>query len=178
MKRLLLLFIVTIVCSCKGNKVFYEYEDVETKTYAVLEISKKSKEVNYRALSDNYSNNFNQINGNKSILGEDIGINYFFDLFMIDNNLKLKTCADFDGGKVMVYNKNENDTIFLIKDKSEKIKCLEEYDITWFPPYMKKVDRINYDKFPEDIREAVIAIDKHKSYEKIQEILQKQKNSN
>ena len=178
MKRLLLLIIATIVCSCTSNKVFYEYEDEETRTYAVLEMSKKRPLVSYKYARDNDFNKLLYIRGTKSLLtSDDIGIPVLFDLLIIDSTLNIISCGDLDGGSVFIYDKDEKQEgkVLLIKEKRDKIKCLETHDITWFPPYMKKVDKINYNKFPEEIRETVIAIDKNKSQEKIQEILQKQK---
>ena len=96
-------------------------------------------------------------------------------LCSIDFEFNLTSCFDFDGGRALIYYQDEKENNKIIFKKSDKIKCLETHDITWFPPYMKKVDKIDYNKFPEEIRETVIAIDKNKSQEKIQEILQKQK---
>ena len=179
MKRLLLLIFVIVVFGCKSNKIFYEYEDVGTKTYAILEISEKGKQVDYLSVSNSYSNRFICLEGNKSrIYLDDIGVNYFLGMSIIDFEFNLTSCFDFDGGQALIYYQDEKENNKIIFKKSDKIKCLETHDITWFPPYMKKVDKIDYNKFPEEIRETVIAIDKNKSQEKIQEILQKQKNSN
>ena len=67
--------------------------------------------------------------------------------------------------------------MLVILKKNEYIKCLKTYDITWFPPYMKEVDEIDYNKFPLDIRKAVKKVNKNSSNE-IQKILNKQKDSN
>ncbi|QXP58264.1 hypothetical protein [Olleya sp. HaHaR_3_96] len=173
MKKIFLLIIVISFLSCKSHKVFYAYED--KNTYAVLEMSTKKSEVTYKAVSHRYPNKFIRISGLKSLIREDyIGISYFNDLAVIDYNLELTPCIDIDGGKALIYILEGDKITF---KESKNIECLKNYKIEWFPQTMTKVDKINYSKFPEEIRETAIALDKGGTVEKIEKLLQKKSDS-
>ncbi len=173
MKKLFFILVVITLFGCKSQKMLYAYED--ENTYAVLEMSTKKSEVTYKAVSHRYPNKFIRITGLKSLIREDyIGVNYFNDLAVIDYNLELSTCIDIDGGKALIYIPEGDKIIF---KKSEDIECLKNYKIEWFPETMTKIDKIDYSKFPEDIREIAIAFDKGTTVENLEVLLKKKRDS-
>ena len=99
-------------------------------------------------------------------------IKSFYDLGIIDYNNELDHCNSFENEEVFVY-KKKSDSIFFLK--SEKVKCLDDYRVNWFPPYMTRVKKIDYSKFPDDIQEAIIAIDKGKTFDQVESVLKKVK---
>lgn len=144
------LLLVVSLLSCNSHRVFYVYEDSQTNTYAVLELSEKRQEVYYKAVSNKYNNTFTFVKGLKSLIQDDyIGINNFLSSSIIDKDLELETCVDFKGEKTLLYEQQENKIILI---ENERIKCLENLDLDWFPPFMVKVDKIDYSHFHKDIQ--------------------------
>ncbi len=174
MKKIICLFILVALFSCNSHKVFYAYEDNKTNTYAVLELSNKHYNVKYKYASDNFDYKYLEISGIKSYI-DDIGVPSFLELSVIDNNNNLDGCVDLDTPKSFIYSLDKPEHNKIILESKGAVNCLDKFNLTWFPPYMTKVKKIDYSKFPEDIREAVIAIDKGKSAKKVDAILAKAK---
>ena len=85
-------------------------------------------------------------------------------MFVIENEYKPKYkfgLLDFasNPGYSVLYHIEENDTIFNdARDARNDFEYLKEgrgfkeNGIKWFPPYMVKVDKIDYSKFPKSIQ--------------------------
>jgi len=179
MKKLLLLFIISSLFSCKSGYIYYAYENLETKTYAILQISKKGTNIQYKSASEIYPDKYIYIYGTRPYIRNNqyIKFNSFYDLTFITSTNKLDACPNFDDNdrEILVYLKEDDRIVF---EKNKNMKCFKERHIYWFPPYMTKVKKIDYTKFPKDIREAIIAIDKEKPYKKIIKILKVDENEN
>lgn len=92
----------------------------------------------------------------------------------IDSGLNLMHCINSGTKEVFVYQKKTNEDRYEFAYK-ENIDCLEKHNITWFPPYLTRVKKIDYTKFPENIREAIIILDKSGQLQEAEEALNKQK---
>ena len=197
-KVFLLLIIVTIISSC-NKKIYYEYLDAETKNYYTLKIDKKKNLALFNGTAE--GSDLNRIkyysitgdsyiikNGKKNNLNNDYtyGVKNIYKTSVIDWLYESHDCIDLfsenNDYSLKYLSKNGKDSISLLKINArlliEKDSCTQLFNIKYFPPYLKKTNKIDYTKFPEDIREAIIALDKGKSYEEVEEILQKQKDAN
>lgn len=173
MKKIFLILLVLSMTSC-GKSIYYVY-DYDTKyhtNYCTLEITRK-KEIIYRASSDEYwsqsypfSNLYIYIYSDK--YATDITKNHYSfvsgiaDLILVENEFKPKfknafvvTFIDKPGYSIL-YKKEGNDTIFNVADNDfeylKEGRGFKENGIKWFPPYMVKVDKIDYTKFPKSIQ--------------------------
>ncbi len=171
------LFVLIAMVSCNSHKILYAYEDSKSDIYAVLELSEKNYDVHFKYVNPKVNYEYIEILGKKNY-SYDIGIPIFFDLFIIDNKKDVHVCGTFDNEQAFIYEKDKEQKDKIILIKKGQVKCLEQYGITQFPPHMTKVKKMDYSKFPEDIQEAVIAIDKGKSAEKVDAILAKAKKAN
>jgi hypothetical protein len=172
MKKIILIVLTLNFLSC-GKSIYYvyEYKDKENNSYCTLEITNK-KEIIYRATSDYYwansypfSNIYIYIYSDKnatSINENRYSFVYgFSELYLIENDIKPKykySFIDF-GNKPsysIFYRKDQNDTIVnTARGDFEYLKegtGFKENGIKWFPPYMVKVDKIDYTKFGKEIQ--------------------------
>ena len=104
MKRIFLVITLLFILSCKSNSDIYEYFDLKSNTYSVIESSKKTKSVSYKSVSDEYINKFIYIEGTTLYdYDEYLGIENFYDLFIINNDTKLASCSSFEGKEAFLY---------------------------------------------------------------------------
>lgn len=171
MKKIILMLTVFTFLSC-GSSIYYayEYKDNENNSYCTLEITKK-KEIIYRGSSDYYwadsypfSNLYIYIYSDK--FATDINKNHygfvsgFSELYLIENEEKLKyKYATLNLGNNSIpsvfYSIEDKDTIVNTENKFEYLKKIDgfkENGIKWFPPYMIKIDKIDYAKFRDRIQ--------------------------
>ncbi|HEX8575732.1 MAG TPA: hypothetical protein VF677_05515 [Flavobacterium sp.] len=172
MKNSILLLSACLFFSC-GKSVYYAYEFSnelnDYYSYCTLEIT-KNKEIIYRASSYKYhhvyphNNIYVYIYSNKEAAG--ISKNYYnfgatiSDLWTIKygDNLKMQggfIYFDYPSDSSISYRIEENDTIVCTTNDFEYLKKgygYKENGILWFPEYMVKVDKIDYNKFYKSIR--------------------------
>ena len=174
MKNLILIALTCLCFSC-GKSVYYAYEYRDAindhYSYCTLEVTRK-KEIIYRASSDDYFVYPNNVHlfvciysdkdaakvsknyyGFGSAISElwTIKVNDVPNLKMPGNLLSLDNEVDSS----VSYGIMENDTIVRSTDDFEYLKKgrgFKENGILWFPKYMVKVDRIDYNKFYKQIR--------------------------
>jgi hypothetical protein len=174
MKKIILILLVFILISCaKSTYYAYEYKHNDYYNYCTLEITEK-KEVIYRASADYYqsrsypySNLYIYIYSDKD--ATDVNKNHysfvsgFSELYLIKTDLKPKLehrFLDFGNkpGYSVLYRIDDEikDTIFSTADNDfEYLKegtGFETNGIKWFPPYMVKIDKIDYTKFHKSIQ--------------------------
>ncbi|WP_438710668.1 hypothetical protein ACSTS3_18110 [Aquimarina muelleri] len=146
--------------SC-SRSIYYAFE--EKGTYCTFEVNKK--EIIYRAVSEKhyklnsyptkdyvYINSFNHwYEHTKPEIGKGALVYYLkkiesYTPYMCNTSTSLQNDAD----NFLFYSKTENtDSLELIlkKELVKNEKCFTEHKITWFPPYLKKVKKIDYKKF-------------------------------
>ena len=173
MKKLILLLSLVFL-SC-GKSMYYAYEitDKNYSSYCTLEITSK-KEIIYRGssykyLSDSYpySNEYIYIHlyGDQSATDINDWRNSFVhgiaDLWIIKKDLKPKLeqrLIDFvyKPDYSVLYKKTESDTIISVANNNfeylKEGRGFETNGIKWFPPYMVKIDKIDYAKFGKSIQ--------------------------
>lgn len=173
MKKIILILLVLSMTSC-GKSIYYVY-DYDTKyhtNYCTLEITRK-KEIIYRASSDEYwsrsypfSNLYIYIYSDK--YATDIDRDYYrfvsgtSELHFIKNEFEPKyrrSILNLESVTVpsVMYRIDENDTIFNVTRNNDfehlkKVSGYKENGVLWFPPYMVKVDKIDYTKFGKEIQ--------------------------
>lgn len=143
--------------------------DEDHYSYCTLEITGK-KEIVYRAVSYKYwnlsnaSNSYVYIYSDKS--SKDVNDNHYSFVTAISDISYIRSgyepefkhffvhFADKPGYSVL-YRREINDTIYSTADNDfEYLKegqGFKENGIKWFPPYMVKGDKINYEKFGKKI---------------------------
>jgi hypothetical protein len=148
--------------SC-SKSAYYAFQDNSTYSYCTIEVTKK-KEVIYRASSLNYFNKscfvyISSLNDNyyKNINNDTIGLeNPHLEMFYIGTEYPIKYKFELvrngnpELNKLYIsFIKVKNDTIKtqyylnnLVKETS-----LQKAGVKWFPPYLIKVDKIDYSKF-------------------------------
>jgi hypothetical protein len=172
MKKIILIVLTLNFLSC-GKSVYYVFDDVKDKdypSYCSLEITKK-KEIIYRASSYKYSSQSYPFSNlyiyiYSDQLSTDIDKDYYrfvsgtSDLFFIKNEFKPKyqhSLLNLANNVVpsIYYRIEENDTIINSEHDFEYLKKVDgfkENGILWFPPYMVKVDKIDYTKFKKSVQ--------------------------
>jgi hypothetical protein len=171
MKYIYSILIIFYLTSCSRSIYYaYEYEDQDNISYCTIEVTKK-KEIIYRAYSSEYWKYNYPINnlyvyihsGNKSSTVSDESIHFvcnISDVAYIKNsfNTEYEKClANFleSFGCPIGYRINKSDTITkwnypeaedFPKYTKGDICLLKEVGIKWFPPYMVKVNEIDYKK--------------------------------
>ena len=170
MKKLFLILICISLLSC-GKSVYYVYDQSEYKdhySYCTLEITRKN-EIIYRAASYKYwylsypvSNVFLYLYSNK--YETDVTEKYYrfvapsADISYVKNGYKSKFNHFFitfdEPEKSIYYSRKSNDTIYGTTDFDyiKNVYSFKEHGINWFPPYMVKVDKIDYTKFGSKIQ--------------------------
>ncbi len=177
MKQLFfLLFIIFSVASC-SKSTFYAYE--KNGDYCTLEVT-KTNDVIYRAY---YGNNYNkEYTGEYRPTQEFITSNIYIYIYSLDGRVEeyisiesefdmylLRVDEDkFDSCFYDILDKKDSDITYVKKGKDSldllwtpnikrdllKEACYKENNITWFPPYLNRIAKINYKKF----KQANIAI--------------------
>ena len=172
MKNTILIVMIFIFLSC-GKSVYYVYDDLANKdypSYCALEITKK-KEIIYRGSSYKYwshshpqSNIFIYIYSDKN--ATDITKNHYrfvsgtSQLYLIENKIKPKYIGrvlNLENNVIpsVFYSIEENDKIVNSEENFEYLKKVDgfkENGVLWFPPYMVKIDKIDYKKFGKEIQ--------------------------
>ena len=170
MKKFSAVIIILSLFGCKSGKTYYAYEDAVAQTYAVMVVSKNHGSVQYQASSNRYPDKYIYINGrNSPLYVSEVEIDVFSDITIINRIDKLEDCLSLDGGMVVSYT-TKGDSIFY--SFSREVECLDRFKVEWFPPYMTKVKKIDYNKFPENLRKAIIAINKNKPFRKVEKAIQ------
>lgn len=175
MKKLFLLVFFFSLLSC-SKSIYYAYyeKDINHPSYCTLEITKK-KEIIYRASSYEYSSQSYPFDNLYIYIYSDkyatnIDENYYSfvsggtsDIVYIKNEFKPKFSSFFlffdyyKPGYSISYFRDGNDTIFsTARNDFEYLKTkgigFKEHGIKWFPPYMVKVDKIDYTKFKKSVQ--------------------------
>ncbi len=160
---LIVILLITISCN---RSIYYAYE--KGGTYATLEFS-KDKHIIYRAKSDeNYKPNLgtwskeyvylnsqdvDEEDNDFIAIRENFILEYIIDLEEESNRSCFSTMTtDFLWNSYVKYKKVTSDSLILIwsNERYENLKkepCFEESGITWFPPYLKRIKKIDYKKF-------------------------------
>lgn len=83
----------------------------------------------------------------------------FCTMGRFDEEAKLNKVYDKDlsGDTYLIYYRESIDSLSLLftkdmREEFEKEPCFKEMDLWWFPPYMKQVDKIEYEKFNLDVK--------------------------
>jgi len=160
MKRLILiLFILFSSCS---RSIYYAYENSADESYCTFEVN--DKEIIYRAVSKehyviNSSPNKHYIhiqtpNGFYKSKEPKIDIGsvlvYLKDIESNTSGISVSSDTIPNHSGYLFYNKiKEKDSLELVKNEElmKKERLFSENDLFWFPPYLKKVKQIDYDKF-------------------------------
>ncbi|WP_438710669.1 hypothetical protein ACSTS3_18115 [Aquimarina muelleri] len=153
--------------SC-SRSIYYAFE--EKGTYCTLE-EKKNGTVIYRAVSkEHYKKSSSSINYlhiyspySSYELYTGIGNNFFLT-YIQNNELKdKKICRDTfvpaPYQNFLHYLKKNEDSLKLLSDIENDLKnqsCFAEHKITWFPPYLKKIKKIDYKKFNLPLKEKYL----------------------
>lgn len=156
--------IISFLLSSCSKSLYYAYE---TKgSYNTFEIT-KNNEVIYRASSNHYkTNDITSIDyvyvyspNSTTSLGFALGKNSLLkDLRNIELKKETicgtssKNLTDFLNDFVLYTHTDKKDSLELVmtskmKTKLLEEKCFKERGLTWFPPYVKRVKKINYNKF-------------------------------
>ncbi|WP_064968110.1 hypothetical protein [Tenacibaculum ovolyticum] len=149
--RRILIFLLIIACLSSCSKsVYYAYKD-ENK-YATIEVTKKN-ELFYRAIYDNnyiYIYSFLSYKKDNSIF------------YLKDPNIMFWKREEHDEFDLCFFSGKNEDFVLYEKQGSQNMwklsrsisdnlllnePCLKENNIDWFPEYMVKVDKIDYEKF-------------------------------
>lgn len=169
MKGIILLLGIFIFSSCAKSN-YYAYENRESNSYCTIEVTRQ-KEFIYRASSSNYwnkgskkSNKFIYMSSMKNIdftkiNNDDVSfLNNFLEIYYINNfppRYKFGAIENTFPNKIYInFLKKDNDSLkseYYIKDLPKQ-NSLDEAGVNWFPPYMLKVNKINYLKFPKEIQ--------------------------
>ena len=164
------LYIVTLLflSSC-SRSIYYAFE--EKGTYCTLE-EKKNGEVIYRAVSKEHYNiessgfkEYLYVHSPNSANTIYIGIGTGF-VFRFVQNIKLDiedmcfSKSEYIPNKSLVhYSREGKDSLDLLtnlKTELAKEPCFAEHKITWFPPYLKKIKKIDYKKFNLPLKEKYL----------------------
>ena len=157
-----------LLSSC-SRSIYYAFE--KEGTYSTLE-EKKNGDVIYRAISKehyftersgfkNYIYLYSPISSNNIYTG--IGTDFI--LMFIENldPYTENTCTtnnQFNPDKNIIhYSKKNRDSLDLLtnlKTELGKEPCFIKHKITWFPPYLKKVKKIDYKKFNLPLKEKYL----------------------
>lgn len=163
MRKLTLVNILLPLLFLGCNKsIYYAYET--PKSYCVFEVTSRN-DVVYRATSENYDPAFLYLKG----IGdyeESSGYKYLnirdpFDLYFINEKApqNMDYCSSFafdqdsDSEVIFLYGSQEmQDSLKLFSHPSnDSLKvnypCFQNCGLNWFPPYLKKVDNIDYSRF-------------------------------
>ena len=160
MRYLYIITILIIFTSCHRS-TYYVYEQGDT--YATIEITKdnefiyRAKSVAHYLHSDFkkyfYLNSNNVDNFSKQFLsiGEGFIINFIGDNDYI-GYCSSKVTSNFLFTSYLTYIKNDKDSIHLLWSKKIKNNllnepCFKKTGLTWFPPYLKRIKKIDYSKF-------------------------------
>ena len=171
MKPKPIVYIVALLflSSC-SRSIYYAFE--EEGTYCTLE-EKKNGTVIYRAISkEHYTESstmkeYIHIESYNSSHEDYTGIGMSFILRYINHvdSHNIGICTTTDNYSLtdnyIHYSKSEHtDSIPFLKGKYleeiEKEPCFTEHKITWFPPYLKKVKKIDYKKFNLPLKEKYL----------------------
>lgn len=166
MKKAIFLIVLIFVLSSCASSIYYAYE--QKGDYCTLEVTKQD-DVIYRAFSENYAvPNYDFPNANNIYIyikshdenhENSVSIDDFFELYFIKiNSDKFNYCGGFEEigapylETLITYSKETKDGLDLlwypkIKEKLIMQDCTRENAITWFPPYMKRIKKIDYKKF-------------------------------
>ncbi|WP_281309422.1 hypothetical protein [Flavobacterium flavigenum] len=172
MKKIILIALYLGVLSC-GKSIYYVYDtskDEDHYSYCTLEITSK-KEIIYRAASYKYwalsdpRNSYIYIYSDKS--ATDINENHYSFVSGISDISYIRSRYEPEfkhffihfvdkPGYSVLYRRGVSDTIYSTADNDfEYLKegqGFKENGIKWFPPYMVKVDKIDYTKFGKKIQ--------------------------
>jgi hypothetical protein len=177
MKKIILITVFFSFISC-GKSIYYAYEDIGKnysgesyiKSYCTIEVTRK-KEVIYRATSSNYwmndykkSNKFVYLYSYNdddfpNIDNESFSFsNILLEMYYIKNhppNYRIGFVKNIYPSKVYIdFIKKGKDSLkseYYLNDLPKE-NSFEEAGINWFPPYMVKIDKIDYLKFPKEIQ--------------------------
>ena len=159
MKKTLFILCCILLSSC-SKKLYYAYENTAQGSYCTFEVTKK--DITYRAVStEHYLTNsypakeYVYIISNNGVLqSEEPRIDYGALLLytkgsqlpaVIQNTEKNPGLFEH----YLFYTEKKNDSLKLVK-RDELMKnevFLKKHDLFWFPPYLKQVNKIEYDKF-------------------------------
>ncbi len=153
-KIILLIGVLLLITSC-SRSIYYAYQRGDI--YATLELTKRN-DIIYRTKSDLYNNNYLYIDAiNLKERNEKyVSIGESFTLSYININGEYKACfplitENLIWSSYITYKKKSDSLSLLwtpeIKKKLLKEPCFKETGITWFPPYLKRIKKIDYKKF-------------------------------
>ena len=149
-------FLLFILTSCHRS-TYYAY--VEPNMYITVELTKSNNVILRGGANLNYPQDikFLHIFSSQTALDNSyIGIGKNFALHYINNSLETVPCFSFKDINIdnlyLDYSHITKDSLVLIKHSQKNIlflnePCFEKTGLTWFPPYLKKVKKIDYDKF-------------------------------
>ena len=173
MKKPILLLLTFLLFSC-GKSVYYAYKFSDPinrhYSYCTLEITKK-KEVIYRASSDEYLVYPNNLHSYICIYSDKYAAEISKEYYDFGTTTSELWTVEIEDNPKMAFNfihfddpfyfailyeiQQENDTIVCNPSYHERLKKgygYKENSILWFPEYMVKVDKIDYNKFYKSAR--------------------------
>lgn len=167
MKGIILIVLCFIILSC-NRSIYYVYDitnDEDHYSYCTLEITGK-KEIVYRAVSYKYWNLSNARNSYVYIYSDksstDVNDNHYSFVTGISDISYIRSGYEPEfkhffvhfvdkPGYSVLYRREISDTIYSTADNGFEYlnegQGFKENGIKWFPPYMVKIDKINYEKF-------------------------------
>jgi len=170
MKLFLLSFFILITISC-SKTYYYAYERHDTYSYCTIEHNTRKKQIIYRGYSYEYafsgigyvyiSCEASTTNKNNLIFTSPLDIFYTREGSRIDNFKYIPGTVLFredkfpPGSSIGYTEKHRKDTLelHLYNDSLFKVEpSLEQAHITWMPPYMVRVKKIDYSKFPKNVQ--------------------------
>ena len=160
MKKTLFILCCILFSSC-SKKLYYAYENTAEGSYCTFEVTKK--DITYRAVStEHYVTNshpakeYVYINSNNSIpYTKEPRIGYGAILVYLKSQqlpIVMDTNKKYPGflNRYLFYStEKNNNSLELVKDEDlmKKEEFFKKHDLFWFPPYLKKVNKIEYEKF-------------------------------
>ncbi len=156
-KKIIFLIVILLINVSCSRSVYYAYE--KDGTYATLELTKDNNDIIYRAKSKEYYSEKKYIyfeSRNNSRSDQNVHTIGFFILKYIKENEEFMACFANSNNKGVLNDYleyyAENDSIFLKKNSKlnknfDSEPCFKKTGITWFPPYLKKIKKIDYKKF-------------------------------
>ena len=156
MKKTLFILCCILLLSC-SKKLYYAYENTAEGSYCTFEVNKK--DIIYRAVSTEHyvTNSYPTkeyvyiVSNNGVAQSEEPKIDYGSLLLYLNNTeINLATVQEYlepDGDFLFYLEKK--DSLKLIKNDAlmKNEVFFKNHDLFWFPPYLKQVDKIEYDKF-------------------------------
>ncbi len=166
LKPIIYIIALLFLSSC-SRSIYYAFE--EKGTYCTLE-EKKNGTVIYRAVSkEHYKKSSSSINylhiysnNDPDSLYLGIGNVFTFSFLRKSKEICMSSYKLSPFENFINYTKRyDNDSLSLLmySDKKKTIlkePCFAEHKITWFPPYLKKVKKIDYKKFNLPLKEKYI----------------------